>query len=207
MATLGRLGPALVLALLTNAALFGLASLLARERVQRQDATPPVAVNLVRIAPEDAPAPPEPEEEPPPPRPEPAELFVPDLARPRPAAPAALEVSLRVEPLALLGPTTGGELIFSEAELDQAPVAVVRGEPPYPYKARQRRIEGEVTVKFLVAADGSVERVQIVASEPEGLFDDAVREAVARWRFEPGRIGGQPVAAWVVNTIVFDLDR
>ena len=207
MRTVKRLGPAFALALLVNVAVFGLASLLARERPLPQDMTQPIAVNLVQIAPEESPPLPEPEKEPEPPLRQEPPVFVPDLVRPRPAAPAGLEISLQLEPLTLASPASGGELIFTEADLDQPPTAVMRAEPAYPYKARQRRIEGEVTVKFLVKADGSVGRVQIIESQPQGLFDAAVLDAVARWRFEPGRIADEPGAAWVVSTIVFDLDR
>jgi protein TonB len=104
-------------------------------------------------------------------------------------------------------PATSGEMVFVEADLDQPPAPIVRTQPPYPYKARHRGIEGEVTVKFLVQTDGTVTRVEIVSASPQGLFEDAVTDAVVKWRFEPGRIAGQPVAAWVVNTIVFDMDQ
>lgn len=207
MRTVTRLGPAFALALVVNVALFGLASLLARERALPQDMTVPIAVNLVQLAPEESPPLPEPEEEPEPPRPQEPAVFVPDLVRPRPSAPVGLEVSLQLEPLVQASPISSGELIFMEADLDRPPTAVMRAEPPYPYKARQRRIEGEVTVKFLVKADGSVGRVQVIESQPKGLFDAAVLDAVARWRFEPGRIADEPVAAWVVSTIVFDLSQ
>jgi protein TonB len=98
-------------------------------------------------------------------------------------------------------------MVFEASELDRAPRPVVRTAPVYPYKARQRRIEGTVQVRFLVRADGTVGEVQVESADPPGVFEDAVRDAIARWRFEPGRLAGEAVAAWVVMPISFDLDR
>ena len=60
-------------------------------------------------------------------------------------------------------------------------------------------------VRFLVRRDGTVGEVIIESAEPAGVFEEAVREAVSRWRFEPGRLAGESVAAWVVQPLRFDL--
>ena len=96
-----------------------------------------------------------------------------------------------------------GEFIFDSQELDQAPRAIVRTEPEYPFRARQRGIEGFVEVKLLVKADGSIGSVQILESDPPDLFDSAALKAVPQWRFEPGRLDGKPVASWVRTRVVF----
>ena len=83
---------------------------------------------------------------------------------------------------------------------------MVRRRPQYPYRARQRRLEGRVKVRFLVQADGTTSQITILESEPAGVFDQAVQDAVAGWRFEPGKLAGEPVAAWIVTPILFDLD-
>lgn len=57
--------------------------------------------------------------------------------------------------------------------------------PRYPLMALRRRIEGEVTVAFVVRADGSVEAPRVLSAQPEGVFEEAALEAVRRWRFEP----------------------
>jgi protein TonB len=100
---------------------------------------------------------------------------------------------------------SAGEMVFDARDLDTAPRAVVAMAPVYPYRARQRDIEGTVEVRFLVGRDGTVSEVIIVSADPPGIFEDAVREAVQRWRFEPGKLAGKPVAAWVVQPLRFDL--
>jgi protein TonB len=98
------------------------------------------------------------------------------------------------------------DFVFEAYELDQPPQAVVRVPPVYPYKAREQGIEGVVQVKLLINQDGSVGHLEILDARPEGLFEEAVRNAVPQWKFSPGKIDGQTVTAWVVTYVRFTLD-
>ncbi|WP_434669127.1 TonB family protein [Klebsiella sp. B345] len=60
-------------------------------------------------------------------------------------------------------------------------------QPDYPYYAAANNIRGEVKIRFDVGADGKVEKLWILSSEPQHLFDDVVISAVAKWRFEPNK--------------------
>ena len=200
------LAPAFALALLVNALLFGAAALLTGERGLPQDISEPMPVSLVQIPrpalPERA-APPPPREKP---EPRPRLDFQPELA-PLSLAdpnPPRIVVDVRPQPLGDVG--VPGGLVFSESELDSRPHWVVR-TVEYPYRARQRGLEGEVDVKLLVRRDGTVGEVQILAARPEGVFEEAVRRAAAAWRFEPGRIAGEAVDAWVVTTVSFRMNE
>lgn len=99
------------------------------------------------------------------------------------------------------------DLVFQQYELDQAPRAVVKMPPVYPYKAREQGVEGVVQVKILVREDGSVGDIQIMDSRPKDVFDDAVINAVEKWRFEAGTIGGKKVTSWVVTSLHFKLNQ
>lgn len=196
----------LLAAILINLLLFLLAGTLTNISRREDDIIEPVGVSLVTLAP---PEPPRQEEvrdpEPPPPvqdQPEPQpDLFQPDLLG---AGVGDIAVSID---LGGLGGRRGQEdFIFDSVDLDQAPTALVQVPPEYPYRAREQGIEGLVVVKFLVRPDGSVGNVNILKARPEGVFDDAVRRALPRWNFQPGRIDGDPVASWVVTTLNFDLN-
>jgi protein TonB len=90
--------------------------------------------------------------------------------------------------------------------VDRAPVVTSRVPPTYPYRARRRGIEGAVTVRFLVDRRGEVQGLTIVDSRPPGVFDQAVRDTVTRWRFRPGLKDGEAVETWVQTTIRFRLE-
>ena len=61
-------------------------------------------------------------------------------------------------------------------------------------------------VSFTVTAEGRVENIGILTSEPGDEFDDAATEAVAQWRFEPPLENGVPVDRRVAVRLAFDLE-
>jgi len=188
-----------------NLLVLGASDLLSRERPVPGDISEPMVVQLVTLP---APERPEPEREPPPEDPvqKPRLDFQPQLAAPTPSLPRSRPVEIPAPVLQLGQGLSMGGLVFVGSDLDEPPRAVVRTAPPYPYRARQRRVSGTVRVKLLVHADGTISDVEILASEPDGYFEDTVRRTVPSWRFEPGHIAGEPVASWVVTTVRFDME-
>jgi protein TonB len=199
------LASAAAVAVVLNVVLFASAALLSRDRPVRQVATPPVSVSLVTLKPATPPAP-EKKRDIPPPKPKPRLDFTPELARPALRGPAPPDVQLRIDPSLFAGGPAPGEFIFNSGDLDQPPRKIVQTAPVYPYKARQRNVEGYVKVKLLVRSDGSVGDVSVLAADPAGLFEAAALKAVPQWKFQPGVIEGQAVPSWVVTTIRFTLN-
>ncbi|MFO7608454.1 MAG: energy transducer TonB [Candidatus Krumholzibacteriia bacterium] len=194
-----------LLAVLVNIGLFGLAGFLTSTARPPRDISDPIAVNLVSLAP---PEPPRQEQvqDPEPPPPEAKPDFQPDLVQPALPGAGVADFAVKIDLGDLGRDGRQDDFIFDSMDLDQAPQAMVRVPPDYPYGARERGLEGYVAVKFLVREDGSVGNVNVLKAKPEGMFEDAVRRALPRWTFQPGRIGGNPVASWVVTTIRFDLN-
>src|SRR5262245_56657163 len=83
---------------------------------------------------------------------------------------------------------------FSIAELDQKPRAILQTAPQYTYELRQKKIEGTVSVLFIVDETGRVVNPRIETSPNPG-FERAVLEAVRQWKFEAAVRGGKKVAA------------
>lgn len=149
-----------------------------------------------------------------------ADMPEPQLAEaPSPPAPQPIPLDLRVG----FGDLTGNfqtqfsveseglaagmaSAVFEISELDQAPRPVARVNPLYPPQARMRKIEGYVTVEFVVGQDGQVSGIEIINSGPGDLFVRAVERAVGGWRFEPGRRGGETVSTRVRQRIDFTLE-
>lgn len=65
---------------------------------------------------------------------------------------------------------------------DVKPVKKVK--PKYPPEAEAQHIQGRVKVRLAVELDGSVSGVEILASEPPGVFEESVLEAVRQYRFK-----------------------
>lgn len=58
-------------------------------------------------------------------------------------------------------------------------------QPLYPRQLAAQGIEGWISLRFEVRQDGTVGNVQILAGSPRGAFDQAARQAVQRWRYQP----------------------
>ena len=109
-----------------------------------------------------------------------------------PAAPPA--------PAAPSGAETAGQ---SGPEQEVMPLNDVR--PEYPYRARQRGIEGHIKLAFTITAAGEVENIRVLDASPPNVFDREARRAAARWRFAPRTENGSAVSREAVKTLHFRL--
>jgi periplasmic protein TonB len=75
----------------------------------------------------------------------------------------------------------------------------------YPDAARKRGIEGDVVLRLLIDADGSLAKVEVIGDPGAGL-GAAGERAIRQCRFRGGRVGGQPVATTITYTLHFILD-
>ena len=129
---------------------------------------------LTEAQPEPTPQPQPAPEPAPEPSPEPAETVAPPAepaAAQRDAAPAA-------EPAPSNEPVSVGQV---------APTN--RVNPSYPPRAQRRGMEGFVEVEFVIRRNGSVDggSIRVTNAQPRRVFEDAAREAIARWQFEPSQ--------------------
>lgn len=181
---------------------------------------PVQAVQVVRIKRPEPPPRKQPPPEPEPPKPQetaapkPVQKKMPEPPAPKPSLPFALNPklppmahSLEMPPLesfAMDAPQLKDRYLAHE--LDTGLIALAKVAPVYPLHAARRGIEGEVRVQFLVTAQGTVQDIEILAADPEKVFDQSVIDCVSRWRFEPGRVQGIPVTALAQTTIKFQLE-
>lgn len=78
--------------------------------------------------------------------------------------------------------------------------------PRYPAISRKLGEEGEVQLKLLVKADGSVGEVQVRRSSGFTRLDQAALRAAQHWRFVPARQGATPIDYWYLQSVRFALD-
>lgn len=89
---------------------------------------------------------------------------------------------------------------------DVPPRLLEQTRPAYPSQARQLGLEGAVKVRVLISRQGRVARVDILSADHPGMFEEAVRQALAHWRFQPAQKAGQPVEVVSDLTVRFRLD-
>jgi TonB family C-terminal domain len=103
---------------------------------------------------------------------------------------------------------SGGSAV-DEHLVDRAPRLLGRAlEPSYPASLREAGVQGRVVVQFVVDTLGRAELADLqVIETPHPLFVDAVRSALARYRFSVGEAGGRKVRTRVQIPFEFTLTR
>lgn len=85
------------------------------------------------------------------------------------------------------------------------PREVFKAKPPqYPAEAKRDRVQGKVVLALVVNEQGLPENIR-VATSVDPRLDQAAMDAVAQWRYEPGRKKGQAVAMETTVDINFTL--
>ncbi|SFX17901.1 TonB family protein [Marinospirillum alkaliphilum] len=126
---------------------------------------------------------------PPPPPPPEAPSVMPEMASTSSAAatsaaiPSRLDMNLPALDMGMADP--GLPSLQGLGGMGQSEMPVYRENPQYPRQALVHRLEGWVELSFEVDARGQVipDSIEVIAAEPEQVFDRAARRALARWRF------------------------
>jgi len=97
---------------------------------------------------------------------------------------------------ALTTPQDIKEETFDVSELEKKPEPVSQVAPAYPRELAKNKIEGSVTLVFVLSEEGRVEDARVEnSSRPE--FEKPSLDAIRKWRFRPGMKGGQAVRTYV----------
>jgi protein TonB len=157
--------------------------------------TPVMSVHLEEPPLQRPPEPPPPKEQTKPKRPElPKPLKQVEIERPKPVpheAPAKIELP-KPEPKPKARPKPKPEPPKPEPEpeapllpsvfRDVKPVRKVK--PVYPPEAEAQHIQGHVKVRLSVDLEGNVTAVEVLASDPPGVFEESVLTAVKQYKFK-----------------------
>jgi len=112
----------------------------------------------------------------------------------------------------VLGGVVGGILggVLGEVEAPiraigdiRPPNLIKKVDPLYPEIARQARVEGTVIIEAITDIYGRVAQVKVLRSIP--LLDQAAKDAVLQWVYEPMLINGRPRGVIFVVTVLFQL--
>jgi len=103
---------------------------------------------------------------------------------------------------------TGGS--GTAAGVDRAPVSIASTHttPPYPVVARRAGMEGNVTLRLTVLADGHVGQAEVAVSSGHGLLDEAAQAWIlGHWTYKPGLKDGVPVVSHATALVTFALEN
>lgn len=87
----------------------------------------------------------------------------------------------------------------------QAAKLIHRVDPVFPQSARDRGVQGPVTIQAIIGKDGFIkDTFQTVSDAPADLAQAAI-DAIRLWQFEPSRLNGEPVEVMTEITVNFQL--
>jgi len=106
-------------------------------------------------------------------------------------------------------PVGGAGGVSDASAVDRAPRLLGRApEPHYPAALRSAGIQGNVLAEFVVDTLGRAELSTLRFTElANPLFGDAVRDALAHYRFRPGEVAGRRVRTRVAVPFEFRLEN
>ncbi len=96
---------------------------------------------------------------------------------------------------------------FGQRAVNSSVIPLVRINPVYPKRARLMKKEGYVKMEFTITKFGSVKNIEVMASEPPGMFDSAAKRALLKWKFRPKKDNNKALAQQAMVKLDFRLDR
>jgi TonB family protein len=112
------------------------------------------------------------------------------------APPRASAVKTGPQPRAADGPR-----YWRASELDSKPIPLTPIEPSAPASAGGK--PGRVLARVLIDESGRADAVRVELSEPQAIFDEAVKNAFGAARYRPGMKGGRSVKSQMLVEITF----
>jgi protein TonB len=159
---------------------------MAQPPVPRAAATPPPPVPQAVTSPTPAPNAPTGVSTPQPPAPP---IGGPAL----PSAPGAVAVVAALVPAKVVLPSSDADYLHNP-------------KPEYPALSKRRGEQGRVVLRVLIGADGVAQRAEVHQTSGFERLDQAGLNTVLRWRYVPGKRGGQPEAMWFQVPINFVME-
>lgn len=95
------------------------------------------------------------------------------------------------------------EPVLTEPQID--PRALPAFQPDYPGAMIRQQMEGKVTVRVSISAEGRVTGIEKVSATDERFWIATERHALRKWRFRPATRDGVPVPSTKVLTVRFTL--
>ena len=97
---------------------------------------------------------------------------------------------------------------FGLSSTDGEYLPIVKVAPMYPARAQSQGIEGWVLLKFTVTEAGTVIDPVVLEAQPQGVFDEAAKKAVMKFKYKPRVENGRPIAVTNVQHLIrFELEK
>lgn len=99
-------------------------------------------------------------------------------------------------------PAPAQELVYEVETVEYKPQPIRQIAPTYPSALKMNRINGKVTIVFIVDEEGNVVAPRVESATHKEFMQPAL-EAIKRWKFSPGYMNGKAVKVRVRAPLIF----
>lgn len=110
------------------------------------------------------------------------------------STPSNADINMNIDSLGLtlanaefdinIGAVSVNTLSLGEVPFSHQVTPIYRVDPHYPAKAKQRRAEGYVIVRFDIDEQGIPRDLQIIEAKPKRIFEREALKALRQWRYQ-----------------------
>lgn len=130
------------------------------------------------------------------------------FSRLNPQSPETASLAEQIKTMRVYGEMSGAptseRTVFSQKEVTTKAVVLKKPEPLYTEAARRDQVTGTVTIRMVLASDGTVKYIFAVTRLPDGLTDSAIK-AARGIKFIPATKDGRPVSVYATIQYNFNI--
>lgn len=117
---------------------------------------------------------------------------------------SAVALHMNVDAAAAQDAKTNPKFVHVSAKVMQGNI-LTKVTPKYPPEAKEKRIQGKVTLGATISPQGTVEDLKVV-SGPKELRQSAL-DAVRQWTYKPFLLNGQPIEVKTTINVIYSLTK
>ncbi|BCV50562.1 MULTISPECIES: energy transducer TonB [Shewanella] len=95
--------------------------------------------------------------------------------------------------------------VYQQDQVDAPTHWMIQILPMYPKKAAEEKVEGWVTMSAVITENGKVTEIQVLGSQPKGVFEKEAKRAFGKWLYKPALLNGKTVKVYQEETVEFKI--
>lgn len=95
--------------------------------------------------------------------------------------------------------------VYQLDQVDAPTKWIIHIEPMYPIKAAEEKVEGWVKMSAVITENGKVTAIQVLDSQPKGVFEKEAKRAFSKWLYKPALLNGKTVKVYREETVEFKI--
>jgi protein TonB len=97
------------------------------------------------------------------------------------------------------------QTVYQLNQVDAPTKWIVHISPKYPKKAAEEKVEGWAKMSAVISENGRVTNINVLDSQPEGIFESEAKRAFSKWLYKPALLNGKTVKTYREEIVEFKI--